>query len=170
MFWLHPGSTNLWSKCSKLAISSSCQRSAMMAPQLVAIQTPMTCPMTILVPREMTPLRCIQSKTLIPPPFRYQIHHMCSLHLHPPQKQAPHLPKSLLHLLTQDSDFSFTGLSTSDDDSNCALSESSSQCPPSLMGHGPQKRCTHMCATSFVTQMQLGCPVPDFPHHPALCS
>ena len=29
-----------------------------------------------------------------------------------------------------------------------------------------QKRCTHICATSFVMQMQLGCPALDFPPSP----
>ena len=37
--------------------------------------------------------------------------------------------------------------------------------PPTLC---PQKSHTHMCATSFATQMQLGCPALDFPHHLAL--
>ena len=86
----------------KLAIFPSCQRSTRRAHPHVTIQTQMTCPMTILILSEPTPLNGTPFKTLIPLPLCLQIHHLHSICLRPPWKQAPHLPKPLPHLLAQD--------------------------------------------------------------------
>ena len=102
MFQHHPGSTNLQGKCLKLAIYPSYQSSTRRAHPCMMIQTQTTCPVTILILPEPTPLKGTLFKTLIPLPFRLQIHHPYSLHLRPPQKQTPHLPKPVPPLLAPD--------------------------------------------------------------------
>ena len=119
MFWHHPGSTSLQSKCLKWGISPSSHRSTRMAPQRTTVPAQTTCPMTILILAELTHWQNNPLKPLISFPFHLQIHHPFSLHLHPPPKQAPHLPQPLKTAMPS--------------------------LPPSLLGYGPQKKCTHIC-------------------------